>query len=140
MAFTKQISVFLSNKSGRIADVTEILAKNDIDLRALCIADGENYGALRIITNEQDKALAILKAANFTCKITDVLAVEIPNVPGSLAKILSALQDNGIGIDYIYAYVGIDATKARVIIRVSDNELAEKTLLGIGVSLIEGNK
>lgn len=140
MGFTKQISLFLSNKSGRIADVAEVLAKNNIDLRALSIADGENYGSLRIITNDQDRALAILKAANFTCKLTDVLAVEIPNEPGSLSKILTALQNNGIGIDYIYAYVGIDAKKARVIIRVSDNELAEKTLSAIGISLIDGNK
>ncbi len=140
MAFTKQISVFLSNKSGRIADVAELLAKNGIDLRALSIADGENYGALRMITDNQEKALSILKAANFTAKLTDVLAVEIPNEPGSLSKILTALQNNGIGIDYIYAYVGVDAAKARVIIRVSDNELAESVLNGIGVELIEGNK
>ncbi len=137
MAFTKQISVFLSNKSGRIADVTEVLAENGIDLRALSIADGETYGSLRLITSDQDKALDALKKANFLTKITEVLAIEIPNEPGSLAKILNALDQNGIGVDYIYGYVGVGGGKARIIIRVSDNDAAANVIRGIGAKVFE---
>lgn len=139
MAFTKQISVFLSNKSGRIADVTTLLAKNGIDLKAISVADGESYGSLRIITSDYDKSLEVLKAANFITKITDVLTVEVGNRPGALAEILSAFDKNGVSVEYLYTFVGIDAGKARIVIRVNDNDVAERILNEIGIELIGGN-
>ena len=91
MAGIKQISVFLANRKGRIADVTSLLAENNIDIRALSIADTESYGALRMITDDNEKAVRVLKEANFVTKINTVLAIEIPNEPGALAKVLSAI-------------------------------------------------
>ncbi|MBR5007225.1 MAG: ACT domain-containing protein [Clostridia bacterium] len=136
MAGIKQISVFLANKRGRIADVTSLLAENNIDIRALSIADTESYGALRMITDDNEKAVRVLKEANFVTKINTVLAIEVPNAPGSLAKVLSAFEDDGISVEYIYAFVGRQGVNARVIIRVNDNEKGLATLNRIGVTLV----
>ncbi|MBQ3895241.1 MAG: ACT domain-containing protein [Clostridia bacterium] len=136
MAGIKQISVFLANRKGRIADVTSLLADNNIDIRALSIADTESYGALRMITDDNEKAVKVLKEANFVTKINTVLAIEIPNEPGALAKVLSAIEDDGISVEYIYAFVGVQGDHARVIIRVNDNSKALETLKRISVTLV----
>ena len=136
MAGIRQISVFLSNQSGRLAEVTRLLAENGIDIIALSIADTAQYGALRIITDDNDKAIEILKDANFITKVNHVLAIEIPNEPGALAKVLAAFDKDGISVEYIYAFVGKSGINARVIIRVNDNARGIETLGGIGIRLI----
>lgn len=136
MAGIRQISVFLSNQSGRLAEVTKLLADNDIDIIALSIADTAQYGALRIITNDNDKAIEVLKSGNFVTKINHVLGIEIPNEPGALSKVLLAFDQNGISVEYIYAFVGKSGKNARVIIRVDDNAHGTDVLRSIGIGLI----
>jgi len=136
MAGLKQISVFLSNKSGRIAEVTKVLAENDIDICALSIADGENYGSLRLITKNLEKTKEVLKNNNFLVNVTDVLGIKIPNTPGALSKILCAFNEEDISVEYIYAFVGVTGKHARVIIRVNDNEKALEVLDKMNVHLV----
>ncbi|MBQ7444988.1 MAG: ACT domain-containing protein [Clostridia bacterium] len=136
MAGIRQISVFLANQSGRLAEVTKILADNGIDIIALSIADTASYGALRMITDDNDRAIEVLKEGGFVSKINHVLGIEIPNEPGALSKVLSAFDENGISVEYIYAFVGKSGTNARVIIRVNDNEHGTEVLSSIGIRLI----
>ena len=136
MAGIRQISVFLANQSGRLAEVTKLLAENNIDIIALSIADTAQYGALRLITEDTDKAIEILKNANFVTKINHVLAIEIPNEPGALAKVLAAFDESDISVEYIYAFIGRSGVNARVIIRVNDNSRGVEVLSGIGIRLI----
>lgn len=136
MAGIRQISVFLSNQSGRLAEVTKLLADNSIDIIALSIADTAQYGALRIITDDNDKAIEILKDSGFVTKINHVLGIEIPNEPGALSKVLYAFDESGISVEYIYAFVGESGKNARVIIRVNDNGLGTEVLRSKGISLI----
>ncbi len=133
----KQISVFLANKPGRIAAVTKILGDNNIDLIALSVTDGANYGALRLITDDYTKTIFALKESGFTVAVTEVLAVEIPNTPGALAKALDALNNKGIEVEYIYAFVGKQGDNARVIIRIDDNIAAAEALMGVGMKVLK---
>ncbi len=136
MAGIRQISVFLSNQAGRLAEVTKTLAENDIDIIALSIADTAQYGALRIITDDNDKAIRVLKEKSFVTKINHVLGIEIPNEPGALSKVLLAFDEKGISVEYIYAFVGKSGINARVIIRVNDNDRGTEVLRSIGIPLI----
>ena len=131
----KQISVFLENKSGRLAEVTEILAKNDIDIRALSIADTADFGILRLIVNNPEKAETILKEKGFAVKITDVLAINVDDTPGALAKVLKILNDAGLSVEYLYAFIGNAEKSALVMLRVEDNASALKVLLDNNVKI-----
>lgn len=131
-----QISVFLANKAGRIADVCDILGSSNIDLVALSVADNESYGVLRIITDNNEKAASVLREKGFIISSTDVLAVEIPNEPGALANVLKSFDREGIPIEYIYAFVGKAGHSARIIIRVNDNEKGIAALQKIGAGII----
>lgn len=113
-----QISVFLENKAGRLADVSRELGKNGIDINALSIADTTHFGILRLIVNQPERAVNVLKEAGFTVNSSPVLAIAIDDEPGALSKALDALNENEIGIDYIYAFVGRTQSKALVILRV----------------------
>ena len=132
----KQISVFLANQPGRIAEVTRVLADSGIDIIALSIADGETYGTLRMITDDYSKTIKVLKEGNFITKVTDVLGIEIPNRPGALSEVLTLFGQREISIEYIYAFVGTHGNNARVIIRVNDNEKALAVLDGSGIKTI----
>jgi hypothetical protein len=129
----KQISVFLENKTGRLSEVTKTLAKAGINLRAIIIADTADFGILRIIVDKTDEAVNALVAAGFTTKLTDVLAVEIEDTPGSLAKIVELFEQARVNIDYLYASLEGKAGKAVVIIRPEDDY--EK-----GLKLLNDNK
>src|SRR3974377_1387822 len=102
----KQISVFLENKSGRLAGVTKALGDNNINIRALSIADTTDFGILRLIVSDPEKAVNILKAEDFTVSETSIIAVQIPDNPGGLAGILQILDGSKINIEYMYAFVG----------------------------------
>ncbi|MBR5866415.1 MAG: amino acid-binding protein [Spirochaetaceae bacterium] len=110
----KQISIFLENTTGRIADVTKILKDNEVNLRAIMIADTADFGILRIITDDSEKALKVLKDANFTTRTTDVLAVSISDKVGALYDVMSLFQNNGINIEYLYA--SLEKTDSAIII------------------------
>lgn len=111
----KQLSIFLENKTGRINEVTKILGKNGINMQAFSMAETTDFGILRLIVTEVEKAVEVLRNANFAVMLTDVVCISCPNVAGSLSKILERLAENDIFIEYMYAFA--EGDKANVVIR-----------------------
>jgi hypothetical protein len=124
----KQISVFLENTTGRLGDVTKTLANAGINLRAISIADTADFGILRLIVDKTEKAVDALTSAGFTTKQTDVVAVEIEDVPGSLAKLMELFQQSQVNIEYLYASLEGQAGKAVVIFKLKDHEKGQQIL------------
>ncbi|MCL2801835.1 MAG: ACT domain-containing protein [Treponema sp.] len=124
----KQISVFLENTTGRLSEVTKTLAGAQINLRAISIADTADFGILRIIVDKTDKAVDALNAAGFTTRQTDVVAVEIEDTPGSLAKLMDVFQQSQVNIEYLYASLEGQAGKAVVIFKLEDHAKGQKIL------------
>ena len=114
----KQLSVFLENKTGRINEVTKILGKHSINMHAFSMAETTDFGILRLIVSEVDKAVEILRNADFAVMLTDVVCISMPNVAGSLSEVLQNLAQNNIFIEYMYAFA--DGEKANVVIRPND--------------------
>lgn len=133
----KQISVFVENRNGTLADILTILAGENIDIRALSIADTTDYGVLRMIADEPEKAVKVLKANGITVSATDVLCIEIPDVPGGFSKAVKALGDKNIDIEYAYAFLSPKQRTAGAILRVEDNAAAEKALRENGITIVE---
>lgn len=119
----KQLSVFIENRPGSLAAFADLLRANNIDLRALSIADVEDYGILRAIVSDLHGASVALKNANYVFKITPVLAVPLKDSPGALAEVLDILGGANINVEYIYAFVGRQKDKAYVILRVRDDDI-----------------
>lgn len=132
----KQISVFLENRAGRLWELCDILGKNDINMRALSIGEAADFGIVRMIVNDPDRADEVLRGAGFTVAETEVLAVEIPDVPGGLAKVLGALKDKGVNIEYAYAFVARSGDKAIVSMRVDTQADAETVLEVAGFKVL----
>ena len=132
----KQLSVFAENKSGSLAKITDALEKAHIDIRALSIADTTNFGILRLIVDDPDKAYDAMKEADFTATLTDVIGIGVPDEPGGLAKALRVLEDASVSVEYIYAFLGVHDRTAYVNIRVDDNDGAEKVLESAGIRLL----
>ena len=118
----KQISVFFENKPGRIAEVIKVLADEDINLRAISIADTADFGILRLIVNDHEKAAEALNNAGFTSRITNVAAVEIEDKPGNLAKVMDIFKTANVNIEYLYASLEGKQGKAAVIFKLEDHE------------------
>lgn len=137
--FIKQVSIFIENKAGKMAEVLDILAKSNIDISALSVADTTDYGILRLIVDAPDKAREILKEEGFIVKLTDVLAVAIEDKPGALSKPLKALKEKDIEIDYLYAFVAKNTDNAIVVIKSSDPENAAKTLEEHSINVLDMN-
>lgn len=133
----KQISIFVENKAGRLAEITETIAKAGIDIRALSIADTTDFGILRLIVDKPEDAALTLKEAGLTVSITNVIAVGIDDTPGSFSVPMRILADAGIDVEYMYAFISRDTKKAYVILRVADNDVAAKALLDKGVTLLD---
>jgi hypothetical protein len=131
----KQISVFLGNTTGRLGDVTKTLANAGINLRAISIADTADFGILRLIVDKTDSAIDTLSQAGFTTRLTDVIAVEIEDVPGSLAKLMELFQQ--INIEYLYASLEGQAGKAVVIFKPKDIDKGNQILKDKGFKLAE---
>lgn len=123
-----QISVFVENKLGRLAEITKVLEKNNIDIRALSIADTKDFGILRIIVNNPDGAEKILKAEGFTVSLTKVIAIGIEDKPGGLSKAMDVLNQYNISVEYMYAFISRTDEIAYVILRVENNEKALQIL------------
>ena len=132
----KQISIFLENTAGRIADVTKVLKDNSINLRAIMIADTADFGILRIITDDSDKALSVLKEAKFTTKTTDVLAISISDKVGALHDVMALFQNNGINIEYLYASLEKTGDTAIIIFKVEDADKGLKVIEENGLSTV----
>lgn len=130
----KQISIFLENTAGRIADVTKVLKDNSINLRAIMIADTADFGILRIITDDSEKALSVLKEAKFTTKTTDVLAISISDKVGALHDVMALFQNNGINIEYLYASLEKTGDTAIIIFKVEDPDKGLEVIKANGLS------
>jgi hypothetical protein len=131
-----QISVFIENKQGTLAEVIGIMGGAGIDLRALSLADTADFGVLRVIVNDPKKAHELLKAANFVVSVTPVLAVPIADVPGGLAKVLRALAAENVSVEYAYASITRKIGDAYVVFRVEDNAKAASVLAAQGIDVV----
>ncbi len=134
----KQISVFLENKPGAMISLTEVLAENSIDMRALSLAEAGDFGIVRIIVNDVDATSEVLKEAGFIYTVTSVVGVSISNEPGGSVKILSALGEANVNVEYMYAFLGSGAPKkAYLILKVQDAEAAAKALNERGIPTLD---
>ncbi len=132
----KQLTVFVENKQGSLVDITEALAQNSVNIRALSIADSEEFGILRLIVNDNETAINTLKEQGYLIKTTDVVGVKIGDAPGKLSTALKVLDDNKINMEYLYAFMTRTEKHAYVVLRVADNLLAEKALENAGYHMI----
>lgn len=124
----RQINVFMENRPGRLAEVTRLLGDGGVNIRALSLADTADFGVLRFIANDPDRAVRVLHGAGFTVRETTVLAVEVPDRPGGLAGALACLDSAGLNVEYMYAFVGKSGEKALVVLRVEATAPAEEAL------------
>ncbi len=137
----KQISVFIENKTGKLAEVTKYIAYKGINLRALSIADTQDFGILRIICDNSSNAAEALRDGGYIVAETNVLAVEIADKPGSLAEILSILAKAEVIVEYTYAFLSVKKNEsAYMIFRVDDNDRAEKALTAAGIKVADGGE
>lgn len=133
----KQLSIFLENKTGRLTEVTRVLGESGINLSALCIAENADFGILRGVVSDPEKAYKILKEQHFAVSITNVIGFSCPNIPGSLTQVLTYLSDAGIFIEYMYSFANGDL--ANVIIRPTDLDECIKVLTEKRVDLLAAN-
>jgi hypothetical protein len=124
----KQISIFVQNKPGRLAKVTRILGEANVDIRALSVAEIGDFGIIRLIVDKPEAAVEALEAKGVTVKLTEVLAVEMENRPGGLAKVAELLGDEGVNIEYAYAFMTRDPEKAVLLMRADNKSRAENIL------------
>jgi hypothetical protein len=134
----KQVSIFLENKAGRLAEVTNILGKAGINIRALSLADTSDFGILRLIVNDYEKASRVLKENGFTVGETEVLAVEVPDRPGGLGGILGTIHEAGMNVEYMYAFVERSSNNAVLIFRLDNIDEAIRVLSSKGVKVLKG--
>ncbi len=136
----EQISVFLENKSGRLSEVTAILAEAEVNIRALALADTSDFGVLRLIVDDTEKARQTLKNNGFTVGKTDVVAVEVTDRPGGLHGILTMLHDAKLNVEYMYAFVRSSGDNAVIIFRIEQEQEAIRLLESKGVNVIDGQR
>ena len=132
----KQLTVFIQNKKGTVVSVTDILSKNNINLRALSIAETQDFGILRLIVNDEKAAEAVLSENGYLIKVIDVVGIKISDEPGKLTAALDVLDKSDINVEYLYAFMARTEKHAYVVLRVEDNEVAEKALTEAGFKMI----
>ena len=132
----KQLTVFIQNKKGTVVSVTDILSQNNINLRALSIAETQDFGILRLIVNDEKAAEAVLAENGYLIKVIDVVGVKIGDEPGKLTAALDVLDKANINVEYLYAFMARTEKHAYVVLRVEDNEVAEKALTDAGFKMI----
>ena len=133
----KQISVFLENKPGTLADMTKVLAENEIDMRAFSLAETSDFGIARVIVDDLYKTTTVLKDAGFVHTVSSVLAVAIPDVPGGLSHVLAALTEGEVNIEYMYAFLGGKKNSAYMIFKVTGHHRAAALLTEKGFRLVD---
>ena len=136
----EQISIFIENKSGRLAEITRVLGEAGINIRALSLADTSDFGILRLIVNDGAKAATVLKENGFTVSKTEVVAVEVPDRPGGLSAILQALDREAINVEYMYAFVERCGGNAVIIFRFDETDKAIATLKAQNFSILDGSR
>ena len=127
----KQISIFMENTTGRLAEVTALLAKSGINLRAISIADTADFGILRMVVDQPEATLKLLRESGFTARETDVIGVEVPDHPGALARITALFRDERVNIEYLYASLEHSTDKAVIVLKVDD--------VAAGLAMLEKN-
>ncbi len=136
----KQVSVFMENRSGRIHEITQILGNNNINIRALSLADTSDFGILRLIVSNPDKAIAVLRAENYTVSATDVLAIEVGDQPGGLAKVLKTFSEQKINVEYMYVFLGKKSKEAIFIVRFDDTPSVLEKLKSTDIEQIKAEE
>jgi len=134
--YVKQISAFIENKPGRLAEFVQLLGDNGIDLVSLSIADTTEFGILRGIVADYERAMHLLSEAGYTVRLTDVLAASVPDVPGGLAQVLHLLQAHGVSVEYLYSFVRDAGNHALIIFRVEELDKAAQALKEAGVRIL----
>ena len=132
----KQVSVFVENKQGKLLEIISLLGKSGVDLRAMSIADTADFGVLRLICDNPYKAQEVLTSANCIVTINEVVGVAVPDSPGGLSSVLEILNDTGLSIEYIYAFITHNKDQAYIILRLDDNERATEILQKNNVPLL----
>lgn len=132
----KQVSIFLENKEGHLLTVIKLLGDNDINIRSINIAENKDFGIVRLILNDSRKALEVLGANGITAKITEIIAVEIDDKPGSLANVLEIFHEHKINMEYMYGFIQRYSQKALVVFRVDDINNAIKVLSDNNINVI----
>ncbi len=132
----KQISIFIPNKKGSLTQLTDILMAHNIDIRAIAVFDTAEYGILRIVVDEPDRAVEILKEEGIVAKVSKVIAVEPEDKPGSLNEIFSILRDSNINIEYIYSFIMRKKEMPYIVLKVNDQERAADELTAQGINVI----
>ncbi len=132
----KQISVFVENKFGRVAKIIELLSEKNINISALSIADTTDFGILRLIVDKSDEAVEVLKESGVIAKCTDVIAVAIDDQPGGLSAVLKIVSDAGVGIEYMYAFLGRKLGKALMVLKADDEQAAVNVLKEHNVEIV----
>ena len=132
----KQITVFVKNEQGSLVSITDALASGNVNIRALSIADTEDFGILRLIVNDNETALRVLSEQGYLIKTTDVVGVKIGDAPGKLSKALDVLDKAHINMEYLYAFMSRTEKHAYMVLRVADNAAAEAALEAGGFHLI----
>ena len=136
----EQISIFIENKSGRLAEVARVLGEKNVNIRALSLADTSDFGILRLLVDNTNVAFDALKGSGFTVNKTEVVAVEVPDQPGGLCTILQVLDDAEINVEYMYAFAERHADNAVIIYRFDETDEAIKVLQERGVSILGGEQ
>ena len=132
----KQVSIFAENKPGTLVEITGALAAAKVDIRAMSLADTQDFGILRLIVSDADKAREALTSNGCVVSVTEVIAVAISDKPGALTEVVSLLSAEQINVEYMYAFITISKQYAYVVVRVQDNARAEEILGAAGVSLV----
>ncbi len=133
----QQISMFLENKPGRIIEPCRVLAKNNINILTLSLADTQQFGILRLIIKEWQKAKEVLEQEGFIVNVTEVVAIEVEDKPGGLTKILEAIEETGLNIEYIYAFTFRSGDKAVIVFRFDQPDLAIQILQQKGINVLD---
>lgn len=136
----KQITVFLENKCGRLASVARAIGDEGINIRAFSVADTTDFGILRLIVNNPDRAYEVLRRGQFSVRMTEVVAVQIPDHPGGLADILTLMKEAGINIEYLYAFVTKVSGDALAVFRVENIKEAEQLMVDKGIKVLSGEE
>ncbi|MBF0484623.1 MAG: ACT domain-containing protein [Candidatus Omnitrophica bacterium] len=131
-----QISVFLENKKGRLYEAASVLGQNKVNIRALTIAESQDFGVLRIVVDNPEKGLEVLKANGFMASFTDIVAVEVGDDPGGLAAVLKVFADTGVNIEYMYAFVEKNTDKALMVFRFDNTDEAIKVLQKNNINVV----
>lgn len=135
--FIKQLSVFIENKAGRLSEILNVLSENNIDISALSIAETTDFGVLRMIVSDPDTAKAKLRESGVIVKTTEVIGMVLDDTPGAMAKAITLLSENGIVVEYSYAFLSSNSKGALVVVRTDAPDKAEKVLLDAGIGLVK---